>query len=370
MKVLILGTSYPQIEALRYLKSSGYITYACSNIETKVKDDSIDYFYLIDIRNEKDLIDLIIQKKINIIHSVGSDFAMPIISSISEKLNLPHFIPKDIAITCNNKGLMRKRLGSYFKGNIPYQLIEEINELNSFKYPCIIKPVDSQGQRGVRFIKDFSDLKQKFDETKKFSHLGKIIIEEYLPGDEFSANAYFIDGELVLCIISDRIVWNEFEGGLVHKHILPSQKLDQAIESDVKNLLAEISKKLNINNGPLYLQFKLKDNMPYVIEIAPRLDGCHLWRLIKEYCNVDLIKLTFEHLLENKTAELIKYNPNDLVYELNFICDFPNELVNYSKFNIPNNVITNVRYYKEGDRIRPINNQYEKIGFYVVKSRG
>lgn len=73
-------------------------------------------------------------------------------------------------------------------------------------------------------------------------------------------------------------------------------------------------------NGPVYAQMKLEEGMPYIIEITPRLDGCHMWNLLSYYNEVNLMKLTFEHLLNGDTSELenIK-NPNDK-YILEFIC--------------------------------------------------
>jgi carbamoylphosphate synthase large subunit len=365
LRILILGTSSPQIDALKFLKSKGYTTYACSNIKLNHPETIIDHFFLIDILNEEALIELIYSKDIKIIYSVGSDIAMPIISAISEKLDLTHFISSTTAEICNNKGNMRLTLGSQFSGNISFKIIDNLEDMHSMKYPIVLKPVDSQGQRGVRMIKHHSELLLKFEESKRHSRSGKLIAETYLTGDEYSANGYFVDGELKLCLLSDRIVWEGFDGGLIHKHLLPSKKISEEVARKVEDLLVRISKKLQINNGPIYLQFKIQDDMPFIIEVAPRLDGCHLWLIIKEYCNVDLIKLIFEHLIDNRTDELANFLPNNSSYMLEFICDYPNKKVNFTKYDIPDDTIMLKKYYNGGDTIRPVNNQYEKIGYFI-----
>ena len=54
------------------------------------------------------------------------------------------------------------------------------------RYPCIIKPTDSSGSRGVVLIKNEEELESSYEYTYSSSRNGAVIIEEYLAGPEVS----------------------------------------------------------------------------------------------------------------------------------------------------------------------------------------
>ena len=60
--------------------------------------------------------------------------------------------------------------------------------------PLVIKPVDSNSSKGVSLVTSYSDLQKKFENSKKFSRCGRVIVEEFIPGPEFSLDA-FIDAD-------------------------------------------------------------------------------------------------------------------------------------------------------------------------------
>lgn len=366
-KVLILGVSAPQADAICILKEMGITTYACSKRDDGPGSKQADHYSLLDFQNTDKVIEFINDNRIDCVYSVGSDLATRIYSEICEKLNLPCFVSSKTAWTCNNKNEIRKFLGPDFKGNINYQVLKNKNENLSLEFPFIMKPSDSQGQRGVRLIHNYEEFKFNFDISKNYSKSGLVILEEYVSGPELSVNVYMIDGEIALLLPSDRICWTQFQGGLIHKHILPSKILDFDLKYELYDLVERISKKLNIQNGPLYLQIKLSQNKPFIIEVTPRLDGCHMWKLIHYYTGVNLIKLTFEHLLYNNVSHISQHKISEHRYTLEFLCEHPNKKADYSKYDIPKNAQYVYKYYNDNDLIRPINNQYEKIGYFITK---
>lgn len=364
-KVLILGVASVQFDAIKVLKELGVETYACAQAPDGPGCLEADHFEKLNFTEIEKVIDFIKKNQIDCVYSVGSDLAMPICSEISEKLSLPHFVSAETAKICNNKNRMREFFGDTFKGNVKYQIIDNIDTHITFEYPFIMKPSDAQGQRGVRLIKNYSDFLDNYEVAKKYSRSGLVILEQYIDGPELSVNAYMVNGEAIFVIPSDRIVWSQFQGGLIHKHIVPSSYITDQTILELIDLVEDAAEKLNILNGPLYFQIKLMKNRPYIIEVTPRLDGCHMWNVLEKYTNVNLIKLTFEHLLYNNVNELNKYQKRESQYVLTFKCQEPNTNANYSQFTPPECLLDEFNYYNEGDLIRPINNQFEKIGYYI-----
>lgn len=368
-KVLILGVSSVQMDAISQLKKMGYETYACAMKKDGPGADVVDHFDEINILDKDAIIEHVKKNDISLVYSVGSDLAMPSSCYISEKLGMPHFVSEETARICNNKDLMRVTLGNEFEGNISFQIIESKEEIVKLEYPFILKPADSQGQRGIKLINNYEAYIENFDETRKHSRSGLVIIEKYISGQEISVNGYVINGEVKYLIVSDRDTWPQYTG-LIHKHVVPSKVTTNEIYEKIKSIIDNACNKLNIKNGPVYAQMKLEGELPYIIEITPRLDGCHMWNILTHYTGVNLLKLTFEHLLNNDISELDnEYKYKIQPYTLEFICQKPNTLASYIEFkNQITNSISSFNYYKQGDNIRPINGVFDKIGYFIYKT--
>jgi hypothetical protein len=129
---------------------------------------------------------------------------------------------------------MREALGGDFEGNTNYFEYTSLEDaLNYDAFPGMMKPTDSQGQRGCFRVECKKDISKEFQTSMDFSHEGKVIIEEFLDGPEASVNAFFIDGEMSFALVSDRISFDEYPGGIIKEHLLPS-KLSGETQEKIK----------------------------------------------------------------------------------------------------------------------------------------
>lgn len=366
-RVLILGVAPVQTEAIKELNKMGYETFACAKAHDGPGAKEADHFKEIDILDSEELISYIKDNNISLVYSVGSDLAMPVASYISEKLNLPHFVTERSARICNNKNLLRKELGDDFEGNIKFQILSNRDEKVKLNYPYIMKPTDSQGQRGIFLINNGKEHIDNFDKAQEYSRSGLVIIEDYISGPELSVNGYVVNGKIEYFVVSGRETWPNYTG-LIHKHVVRSYSQD--IEAKIATILNNACDKLNIKNGPVYAQMKLEENNPYVIEITPRLDGCHMWKVLSLYNGVNLLKLTFNHLIKNDISDLGKLKENNnKKYTLEFICQAPHTRADYTKYQRKiSQAINSCCYYRTGEKIRPVNGKYEKIGYFIYES--
>ncbi|MGG4040954.1 ATP-grasp domain-containing protein [Bacillus smithii] len=367
-KILILGVASVQMDAILELKKMGYETYACAMAKDGPGADVADHFDKINILDEEAIIKHIKENEISLVYSVGSDLAIPVACSISEKMQMPAFVSRKTARICNNKLLMRSTLGNDFKGNVKFQAITNKTDKLELDFPFILKPADSQGQRGISLVKSLDEYLESYEIAKKYSRSGLVIAEQYISGPELSVNGYLVGGELKYLIASDRVTWSEYTG-LIHKHIVPTTNLTSETSDMLRDTIQSACKKLGITNGPVYAQMKLEQGMPYIIEITPRLDGCHMWNILYYYTGVNILKLTFEHLLNNDISELDKqYDELKGGYVLEFICQTPNTPADYSAFQSEmQNALYSFNYYKQGENIRAVNGKFEKIGYFIRK---
>ncbi|MGX7025487.1 ATP-grasp domain-containing protein [Vagococcus hydrophili] len=363
-KILILGVASVQADAIKTLNRLGYETHALAMKKDGPGADLADSFKEINILDIEKVTEYVKENKIDVVYSVGSDLAIPVASEISENLKLPYFVTSETAKICNKKDKMREFLGNNFEGNVNYQILKAKSESIKLDFPFIMKPTDSQGQRGVNLIHTQEQFESLFNETQGYSRDKLVIIEQYIDGPEVSVNGYMEDGKITFLEVSDRETWEKYTG-LIRKHVVPSEKITPDIKNKLISIIENACLKLNINNGPVYVQMKIEDNSPYIIEITPRLDGCHMWKLLKYATEFDILESSLYHLIENKNPNL-SVETNVRKYELEFACQKPNTNAVYTDYKEnEENSEEYYYYYCEGDLIRPVNGKYEKIGYFV-----
>jgi biotin carboxylase len=363
VKVLILGVGNAQVDALRYLKEMKCITYGLSYSKEGRGLEYCDHFDVIDIKDRDKVLAYAEKNMIDAVYSVGSDVAMPTIGYVSEQLGLPYFCSEDNATLLNNKFLFRSFLKEHNLLNITFQSGKDWKDFQNWhRFPAIVKPVCSQGQRGIRRIENENDIKKNIQNAQQFSESGEIILEEFISGAEISANIFLKDGGILYSFISDRMVYEELDGGLVKSHIFPT-KMNKDLQDRALQLISDTVKQLNIQNGPVYFQMMYNSDDVHIIEATPRLDGCHIWRLIRSYAGIDLLKLTFDMLLkETITPETVHQSGH---LGLHFISQKPNLEFKSTDFQVPENSKYHEFYYENGQMVRPLNKVFEKVGYYI-----
>jgi len=294
---------------------------------------------------------------------------MPTIARVSQSLGLPSFLTPEQAELLQDKDRLRTFLTRNQLSWVKYYTAKTKQQAYRWdSYPAMIKPVDSQGQRGVFRVQTKDELGIWFDKALGFSKDKSVIIEEYLDGPEISVNLLLQNGQIIYTFISDRMSVDNVPGGIPLSHHLPSKSCVGNALIQTNALIQKCVKLIGIKNGPLYFQIKLTSKGPRIIEIAPRLDGCHLWQLIKYCYGVDLLALTFRVLLDQP---LDASKPIDLQKSAQLIFSHtpPGEPYTTIEKVLPAQIIHHFAYYQEGERVNAINGILEKTGYMIVEER-
>lgn len=369
-RILVLGTGNPQLDLINVCKKNNMEVYACSYCHGGAGEAVADYFELIDITDAEAVLKYVKENQIDYVYSAGSDVAMPTVGKVCEEYGLPCFFKTEVATICNDKGKLRETLRALPKWNVNYQVLADKNEAVTLEYPFMMKPLDSQGQRGVCLVEDYEQFMGEFDNSISFSKEGKVIIEELVVGQEISINTFSIEGKVVFEQVSDRIVWEGFSGGFIHKHIIPSERVqEESLYEELHQLVCESLKTLGLANGPAYFQIKISEEGPKIIEITPRLDGCHMWRLIEYYTGINLLDCTVRLLVGDKNVESVFANKKSVSkegYFTEFLCQPPETLVKRESFDLADAVYCEW-YYLDGDKVKRMNGCMEKCGYQIQK---
>ena len=168
------------------------------------------------------------------------------------------------------------------KFEILKNLEQSIEYLNKVEFPIVIKADGLAAGKGVYICKDMRNASEAVEEifNGKFGKAEKIVIEEFLEGEEMS---FFI--------ISDGKTFRKFNTAQDHKRVgvgdtgkntggmgayTPSGLINQELENKIINkIINPTLKALNDINeeyiGFLYAGLMIKDNEPYLIEYNVRM---------------------------------------------------------------------------------------------------
>ena len=366
-KILILGTNAGQLDLIKHMKKIGWQVFACSNRQDEVGSHVADKFYRIDI-SDIDLVEgLAIELKVDLVYSISSDIAIKSAIKVSERLSLPCFYNSDLIDLFDNKHMLREYLNYHKISEVEYIKVkpEDHNIPTWKKFPCMVKPADAQGQRGVEKVTTKEEMMEAIDIAFHVSSSNTVIIEEYLDGVEISCNVLIENKKIIFDILSERLVHDGKLFTIPTGHLIPCINISDIEQEQALSLVHATVEVLDIENGCLYFQMKATKSGIKIIEIAPRLDGCHVWRLIKAATGRDFLAETIECLEGNiQNKDHVKVRSNEK-YELIF-----QQLPSQNKFNqmsfpIPNDAIYHEYRYNDGDDITPINGKLEVVGYYV-----
>lgn len=367
-RYLILGTGSAQRDFVEALKVKGHYVVGASYRHEGTALDVLDQFELINITDKEGLLTYAREHQIDKVYSVGSDLSMPTIGYINDRMHNGCFVTEQIAQIMQDKSKFRSFLQEKNIRSIHFQIIRDASDLDTWTlFPAIIKPVDSQGQRGVATVYDAEQLRQCYEQALSFSRSKTVIVEQYIGGQEISVNGFLYHGQLVYCFISDRRVVEGFTGGLVKGHDFPTV-LTSDEQQQAHDLVAQVAQTIGLNDGPIYFQMKCEKGQVYIIEGTPRFDGCHIWQLIRQRYGIDLLQLTIELLEKGELTSIPSViEPVHQADILDFYIQPPFEPFDESQCVKHPHCMFRQLSYQQGEAIRPINGKAEKVGYQLIQ---
>ena len=322
-------------------------------------------------------------KKFNTIGVItsGTDQPLNIMAQISEELKLPCYLTPDSAALCTNKKKMFSKLQESGCNLPKYTLISldsiDLQELDKFQYPLIVKPIDSQGQRGISILQDQNDLKKSIQLACSVSRDSQCIVQEYIQGPEITISAWVHEENVNILLITDRVTYNKEEAvGVCFQHIYPSQ-LDSSLWDSAQQQANYIASAYSLKNGPLYIQCILNNNKIHIVEATCRIGGGHEDQLIKKITGINVYPLLLELATKGKLSSFPKIPsyPIEGKYGIvNFI--LANEGIfhdsNYEQDLIDGFIergfINGGLYYQLGHQQTKIVNSLGRIGYFISTS--
>ena len=142
------------------------------------------------------------------------------------------------------------------------------------RFPLVVKPVDNMGARGCSLVKNLVGLQESAKIALQYSRSGRVIVEEYIEGSEFSIEGLVFGGQLYITALADRHIF--FPPYFIEMgHTIPSE-CTQDIANEVISVFERGVHALGLTDGAVKGDILVRNGKAFVGEIAARLSGGYM----------------------------------------------------------------------------------------------
>lgn len=167
--------------------------------------------------------------------------------------------------------------------------------------PLVLKKHHSQGSEGVFVVKSLEEARRIV--SLEFSHGEEILVEEYLKGDEFGAQAMIVNGEIKFVMPHGDLLYMGHAPIPVGHYLpldQPSSVCAEAVEAAKKAIRAS-----GFDNCAVNIDFRLNDGRVNLVELTGRAGANGLPELAGHYLGVDY----YEQILKIALGEDVTFTP-------------------------------------------------------------
>lgn len=191
---------------------------------------------------------------------------------------------------------------------------EALEVAKTLGYPLLVRPSYVIGGRGMQVVYNKDELLSYIEGALKFSDEHPILIDQYIEGTELELDA-ISDGENVLI----PAITEHVERAGIHSGdsiaLYPTKTIPDNITQNLKIYTEKIARALKIK-GLMNIQFVLKDNVAYIIEVNPR--ASRTVPILSKVTNIPMVKIAINAIF-GKSIPSQGYTPG-IVEKTNLVC--------------------------------------------------
>lgn len=241
------------------------------------------------------------EEEIDYILTACGDQPLSTMAYVATEMGLPTYLTEQDVRDLTNKRFMKDKM---VKCGIPTARHIYIDKtwdgtLPDFEYPLVVKPVDSNGSKGVKKVFTPSDMEKALKEAFQYSLSGDVIIEEFKQGEELSIDVY-IEGTTakILSITASKKIQENKDSFTIIQSYYPAPT--DYKEERVLDICQKIADAWHLHDTPLLVQMIQKGDSYNVLEFSARMGGGSKYRLIQMLSGVDIMKVYVEMVMGEK----------------------------------------------------------------------
>ncbi len=222
------------------------------------------------------------------------DRGIEIAARAAEKLGFPASTPSAVAHT-RNKSSLRMALASQEVSQPKFAAFSDPALIPDVGFPCVIKPVGLSASQGVIRANNAQEAAAAAVRAKKIGG-SELIIEEYIEGEEVAVEGILRSGVLEVLAIFDKP--DLMEGPYFEEtiYVTPSRQPREVIEI-INTTANDACRAIDLTEGPVHIELKIKDGRCWVIEVAARSIGGLCARTLSFGTGISLEEVILRHAL-------------------------------------------------------------------------
>ena len=281
---------------------------------------------------------------------------------------------EEAAIMCGDKYKMKEAFKKHNVNTASHFVVknekELKNALDDLQLPVIVKATDLQGSKGIYIAKNGEEAINGFKQTMNLTKRDYCIVEEFIEGYEFGAQAFVYENEVLFVMPHGDETYMSHTAVPIG-HYVPLDVKDDVIKK-TKIEVKKAIKALGLNNCAVNVDMILKNDEVYIIELTGRVGANCLPELVEINYGIEYYKMIASMAISENPLEFWSQRSRENKAGLaRMIIETKNsgilkEIVNSNK---KDDDIVEITFFKEeNDEIRKFENSNDCIGQVIVKA--
>ena len=371
-KLMILGAGIYQVPLIETAKRMGYYTIAVSIPGNYPGFKIADKVYYVNTTDVPKVLEIAKEEGIKGILTAGTDVAVITIGKVCDTLGLTGISYK-AAENATSKRLMKEcyeaagvRTARFREISVDTPDEEIASQIEGLEFPLIFKAVDTSGSRGIMRVDSQEEFPAARANVLKYTHDDHYLIEEFIEGEEFGAQAFIENGELQFILPHGDYVFHG-DTGVPVGHFAPYDIGEEAT-ADAKLQLTLAAKAMGLDNCAINADFIMKDGKTYVLELGGRSGATCLAELVSIYYGFDY----YEKMIRVALGEKVSFESDKAVPNASklLLSDRTGIITSIRNDNVVGGDLCDIHFdYEVGDHVNAFHVGPDRIGHVITKGK-
>ncbi|HSR50234.1 MAG TPA: ATP-grasp domain-containing protein [Acidobacteriota bacterium] len=375
--LLIVGASCEQVPLIEKARAGGWSTVVMDYDSAAPGLALADVPAVESTRDVQAAVRLGREHGVRAVLTTASESAILTVAETCRELGLPG-LPVEAARQSTDKSLMKQ---CFLKAGLPtsdFRVVARASEAqraaHEIGFPCIIKPCDGAGSRGVLRTDSAQEVEEAFRSALEASKLGRCLVEGYEQGIELSADAFLSGGRAQVLGIADK---EKEEGGQgranVAMNIVYPPRFDDDETAQAEDLVGRAALAVGIEDGPVHVELMRTGPGRFsLLEIGARGGGFHTFsKVMPAISGVDTLQALIELALGRRPPVVPTRRQ---AAALRFAGSSGRHgritrLAGLSQVRSLPGVLEAGFLKNEGDCVRPVSQDGDRIAYWIVSGK-
>ncbi|UEQ03321.1 ATP-grasp domain-containing protein [Halomonas profundus] len=299
-RLLFVAAGQAQASAIRDARSAGHYVVAMDGSTVASGLAEADQYRVANILDPDKIIEVFKETGSEAIVSISCEAAMEAVAIACKKLGISG-IPLEAVQVSRNKLRQREIIRTAGLLTPRFRLVNTVDEAmqawGDFQNEaCIVKPVDASGSRGVSFVNSQQAVSTAMALAFENSLSGQALLETFIPGREYSVEAWVVDTEVHVLATSEKVRTDPpymLDRQVHFPDFLTEERRKAMIDHAVKAIQA-----CGFRNCPVHLECIDSEKGPMIVELSARGAGFKVFtEMLPRVAGLSTIKASIETAL-------------------------------------------------------------------------